>query len=118
MACYLGAFAKYGYRIALDSGGILMREQFFHPYNFISIMPTQSQIVLAGSGPPQYEEKYRDYWAIPFRFHFERSSFLATVRATSMYLPISRDPNTPITKILRYAPRKYILRPNFDTGLD
>lgn len=118
IACYLGAFAKYGYRIALDGGGLIMREQFFHPYRFIGAMPLQSQMVLSGDIVSEYKENLRDYWATPFKFHFERSSFIAVVRSVSMYLPISRDPAIPIAKILRFAPSKYVLRPNFITGFD
>jgi hypothetical protein len=114
-AGYLGLFEQYGYQITLVQSGLVMRQQFFYPNNFLKSVPGKCQMVLVGAPDLKYSEESKRYWSPPFKFTFHRDSILTVVRSVSMYLPASRDPDTPIVRVLPFAPPKYAFRPNFQT---
>jgi len=114
-ACYLGLFAKYGYQITLAPSGLIMRRQFFSPNRFNKDVPLSCQIILMGDAESQYDELTDKYWRPPFKFTFEPNLCYVGVRNTSMTLPMSRNPETPIVHKLPFAPPKYALRPDFQT---
>lgn len=109
---YLAMVRRYGYQIALTPSGVLMRHQFFRPGTFVKDMPHRSQLILAGQAP-EYADEHLDFWEEPFTFAIEPGSCLVRFRSIVMYVPMSRDPTTPISTHLRFVPSKYRLRPDF-----
>jgi hypothetical protein len=106
---------EYGYQVALTTAGSLMRRQFFLPVRFQRDMPSSSQMLLAGP-PPDYTDDRLDFWARPFKFEVDRGMCSIVLRSIVFYVPISRDPTTPIARHLRIVPSRYRLRPNFDVA--
>lgn len=72
-----------------------MRQQFFFPDRFRGDVPLRSQMLLTGGAPKEYDETRHQYWSEPFKFFVhDKFSVLMVVRNASIYLPITRDPET------------------------
>jgi hypothetical protein len=112
---YLALFSKFGYRVALSSGGLLMRRQFFAPNAFLNDVPHKYQIILGGQVLTQFDAHNRSYWSDPFNFHIEEDSVCLAIRSMGFFLPLSEDPTIPLARVLRYVPPRYKLRPNLET---
>jgi hypothetical protein len=111
---YLALFSKFGYRVALSSGGLLMRRQFFAPNAFLNDVPHKYQIILGGQVLTQFDEHNGSYWSDPFNFHIEGDSVCLAIRSVGFFLP-HEDPTIPLAHVLRYVPPRYKLRPNLET---
>jgi hypothetical protein len=114
-ACYLGLFARYGYQITLVPSGVIMRKQFFNPNDFIKEVPLKCQMSLSAAAPTTYDEQRGGYWIPPFKFTTVGNFCPVVVRNTGIYLPLSRDPEIPLARMLPFAPSKYKFRPDFRT---
>lgn len=113
VAAYLALFATYGYQIALTARGVLCRRQFFFPNAFVSDMPTKSQMLLMGAPQQKFSEETKVFWTPPFKFTFDNGFCLVGVRNAVGYLPVSRDPETPIAHVLPYAPPRHSFKADF-----
>lgn len=118
VACHLALFSRYGYQVSLSEWGIICRKQFFSSEIFVKQIPTMSKAFFFGKAPEKFNHETRSYWAPPFKFEFEDGFCLAGARNAAMYIPVSRNPETPIASLLPYAPSKYIFRPDFSSVLD
>jgi hypothetical protein len=114
---YLGMVMKFGYQVALMASGRLMREQFFLPLRFHQNLPLRSQLILTGQ-MPEYDENNLDIWKNPFKFTIETDSCYVAMRSVSLIIPISHDLRLPLSKSILITPRKYKLRPDFQTFFD
>jgi hypothetical protein len=118
-AGYLGLFRKYGYQIALSQAGRLMRKQFFSPDRFLKELPGRYQMVLKHDAPADYDASRDQYWRDPFKFTIrDESAVLMVMRNASIYLPISRNPETPFSRALPYVPSKFRFRPDLHTAFE
>jgi hypothetical protein len=117
-AGYLALFRKFGYQISLSSAGILMRQQFFHPHDFIRAMPLRYQLILGGRGPDQFTDDDKAYWSEPFRISVQSDGATIAIRHMAFLLPLSHDPSKPFARELPYAPSKYKLRLDLRTAFD
>jgi hypothetical protein len=111
---YLALFSKFGYRVALSSGGLLMRRQFFVPNAFLNDVPHKYQIILGGQLLTQFDEHNGSYWSDSFNFHIEGDSVCLAIRSVGFFLLLSEDPTIPLAHVLRYLPPRYKLRPNLE----
>lgn len=111
---YFAMVAEFGYRVALMPSGVMMREQFFSPRKFHRDMPVLSQMLLGGdiTGAP-YDAPM---WAQPFSFTFRQGGCHFVSRNFSVTLPVTQDPRQPIAKHLRFAPTRFVMRPDFTTA--
>ncbi len=114
---YLAMVARFGYKVAFTPAGILARRQFFAPDRFLRDIPAMSQMVLGGDAPAPSAENM-PFWSDPFRFEVRGDVCHVVVRNFSVTLPISRDPQLPVVRHLRFAPQRYLLRPDFSSVLD
>lgn len=115
---YLGLVRKYGFQIALSNSGNLLREQFFHPRNFIPRMPLQFQMFLAGEGLREYRDDLHDYWSEPLRITIEPTCASIVMRHVAFQLPLSHDPTKAVVSVLRYMPSKHRYRVDLRTVFD
>jgi hypothetical protein len=96
-----------------------MRNQFFSPNRFLKQVPLRSQMVLKGDAPAEYTALNDTYWRDPFKIvPHDPFGMVMVMRNASIYLPISRNPDTPIARTLPYAPPKYCLLPDLRTAFD
>lgn len=114
-AGYLGLFRRYKYPIALSQTGLLMRNQFFEPRNWLKTTPINSQILLRGDPITDYSPETHAYWSDPFKITIDGLLAYIAFRNMSFILPLSRDPNIPYAKNLPYAPPKHKWRPDLTT---
>lgn len=117
-AGYLGLVRKFGYQIALMPSGLLMRNQFFHPHTFVKEFPIGNRMVLTGDATVEYSEDTSEFWSDPFRFSVGEGVALTMVRNIALPIPISRDPTSPLARVLPYAPSRFKLRPDLRTAFD
>ena len=110
---YLALFRKYGYRIPLSRSGLLMRNQFFNPNNFLKEVPDKSQMVMMGPPLSQFDDNIKSYWDEPFGIRIDEGFAMVSVRSVAFSLPLSDDPTTPLARVLRYAPPRLKFRPDF-----
>jgi hypothetical protein len=113
-SAYIAMVFKFGYQVALTPSGLLMRQQFFLPSKFCQDMPKKCKMVLAAP-PLKYDEDNLDFWLNPFSFTIEDGSCYVAFRATSLILPLSRDPRVPIVKSILITTPRYNMRPDFRT---
>ena len=111
---YIAMVSRFGYRIALTEAGILCRRQFFMPNKFHPSMPLRFQFVIMAP-PIQFELEHLPWWETPFTLEVTEDSCIFAIRSFGLHLPISRNPETPITKHVLFVPAKYTLRPDFST---
>jgi hypothetical protein len=112
---YLALFRRYGYRISLSRSGLLMRSQFFTPNDFLKSVPIKCQMILGGQPLSEFDEQIKSYWDEPFKITIHEGFALVGVRSVVFWLPLSDDPTAPIARVLRYAPPRYKIRPDFTT---
>ena len=115
---YLALVHRFGYQVALTPGGVLMRRQFFSPINIrAELSGWPWGIVLSGT-PMRYDPKHLDIWTNPFSFTPETNRCMITIRHIATFVPLSRDPRTPIAHQLKYTPERFNMKPNFRTAFD
>jgi hypothetical protein len=114
-AGYLGLFRQFGYQITLSATGRLMRDQFFHPNDFLREVPNSCKMILGGSVSDHYDPAAREYWSESFKIKVEGNKALMVIRNMAFELPLSRDPTTPLALSLPYAPPKHTFRPDLRT---
>jgi hypothetical protein len=114
---YIAMVSTYGYQVVLTQAGVLSRRQFFMPNKFHNAIPMRSQMVLMGP-PIKFEEKHLEMWKKPFTLTITTNSCLFGIRSLAIHLPISRNPETPLAKHVRFAPANFTLRPDFSTVFD
>jgi hypothetical protein len=112
---YLAMVAEFGYGVVLMQSGLLMREQFFQPLKFHSMLGTRHQILLGGTPPTSPDEKV---WSKPFSFALHNGACIVTARNFAVMVPVSRDPHIPIARHLKIVPSRFKLRPDFRTAFD
>jgi hypothetical protein len=112
---YLALFRQYGYRISLSRSGLLMRNQFFNPNNFLKDVPDKCQMLTWGPRLSEFDDNIKSYWDEPFRIGIHGRFALVSVRSVAFWLPLSDDPTAPLATLLRYAPPRYKFRPDFTT---
>lgn len=113
---YLGIFQRYGYRVALTTGGLILRNQFFNPNRFTKNLPMTSQMILRADPRRVYAEDARQYWSTPVNVVVEGKRATVVIRNYSATIPLSHDPTSPISTTLPYAPQKYVFRPDLRTA--
>lgn len=111
---YIAMIKHFGYSVVLTDSGILCRKQFFQPSGFLSKMPSRYQLLLTG-GMPTHPDTPIDFWLHPFGFEVNDGFCGVVVRNFVLHIPLSRDPRLPIAQHLKYAPRRFIFRPDFTT---
>ena len=114
IASYLAMVSRYGYRIVFTTSGLMMRRQFFHPQSYIKDMPDACQGMVTGSRFT-YPEIPSELWLTPFTFKVYPNLCLVTMRQAGINIPLSRDPDFPVSSSLRFLPSRYRLRPDFQT---
>jgi hypothetical protein len=110
---YLALFRKYGYRISLSRSGLLIRDQFFNPNNFLKGVPDKCQTIKMGSPLSQFDDNIKSYWDEPFGISIDEGFAMIGVRSVAFSLSLSDDPTTPLARVLRYAPPRLKFRPDF-----
>lgn len=118
MVSFIAMFEKFGYQVALTQSASVMREQFFNPDKFVRGVPPKSQMILLGSPQGEFKEDIRSYWVPPFKFKFDPGFCAVVTRNAVLYVPVSRNPEIPLAKVLPFAPSKYKFRPDFKTVFD
>ena len=113
-AGYLAMVARFGYGVAFTPSGLLLRRQFFSSDRLRPELPALSQMLLSGQAPPATPEAF-PFWENPFRFKIEDDTCFVTVRNFVIRLPISRDPTAPVSRAIIFAPRRFLLRPDFSS---
>jgi hypothetical protein len=115
---YLALVHQYGYQIALTPSGQLMRRQFFHPgslRNELSGWPWGA--VLSGQ-PFGYDPTNLNVWINPFSFGLQSGRCIVCIRHVSVFVPLSRNPETPIASQIKFVPSRFTMKPNFRTLFD
>jgi hypothetical protein len=115
-AAYLALVMRYGYQVALTQAGLIIRQQFFNMNRFIKTYPIRFQMVLMGEKPGSELVEGYDPWRNPFWFHVEEDCCLVGFRGLALHLPLSRNPEMPISMHLPLKPARYAFRPNFSTA--
>ncbi len=115
---YLGLFREFGYKVAISTDGLRMRNQFFHPNAFLRGIPSNCGMMLMGDALLNYSEDARKYWSVPFKIHFDGIKTYVVLRNICFILPLSRDPAQPVIRTLPYAPSRYVFRPDLTTVFD
>jgi len=118
IAGYLALVREYGYQIVLSEAGRLCRAQFFHPNDFRMEIPWNCQIILGGAPRADFTDDAKSYWSEPFKITIDGPTALIILRHMGFRVPISRDPSTPIARVLPYAPLRFTFRPDGRTFFD
>jgi hypothetical protein len=115
---YLALISRYGYQIALTPSGVLMRRQFFSPAR---VRPELAEwpwgVILTGE-PFAYTQSNQAIWDNPFGFTPKEGKCVVAIRHLATYVPVSRNPNTPIASHVKYVPDRFTIKPNFRTIFD
>jgi hypothetical protein len=112
---YLALVAEFGYLVALERSGLMMRQQFFNQDRFHPGLDAQYRILLSGKMPTDANSPL---WSNPFGFAFEQGSCVVTVRNFAVRLPVTRDPRQSVVKHLKIVPHKFKLQPDFTVGFE
>ncbi|MEH6689625.1 MAG: hypothetical protein V7774_00420 [Pseudorhizobium pelagicum] len=118
VAGYLGLFRQFGYQVALSRAGLVSRQQFFHPNNFLKDVPNDCQMILTGERKTEFMNDEKNYWSDPFKITIEGTTGLIAFRNMVFRVPISRDPTQPLAKLLPYVPSRFAFRPDTTTVFD
>lgn len=114
IAGYLALVSEYGYRVVFTASGRLLRQQFFHPHNFIDGIPAKCQAILTGECFT-FPKIPIEVWTRPFSFTIDGEFCIVAMRQTGMFIPLSRDPRLAVPFLLKIMPKRFGLRPDFQT---